>query len=103
MRLDNFDESDHEQHIEKCVSGSDIYFGFRGAIEHAMLKIEDVCLGTYPKGSDFEGYQYLAVAQLVDKIYALGAENGYRRSTAVLMKVSILDIMILLMAITVVR
>ena len=80
VRLDNFDKSDHEQHIEKCVSGSGIYFGFRGAIEHAMLKIEDVCLGTYPKGSDFEGYQYFSVAQLVDKTHALSAENGYRRS-----------------------
>ena len=64
MRLDKFDESDHNQHIEKCVVGCGVYFGFRGAKEHAMLKIEDVSTGTYLKGSDFEGYSYFAVANL---------------------------------------
>jgi hypothetical protein len=42
VRLDMFDESDHEQYVEKCICGSGTYFGFRGAQEHAMLKIEDV-------------------------------------------------------------
>ncbi len=54
MRHGKFDESDHEQDIEN-VYGSSIYFGlaFRGAIEQAMLKIED--------DFDFEGYQYFPV------------------------------------------
>ena len=81
----------HNQHIEKCISGSGIYFGFRGAKEHTMLKIEDVSVGPYPKGSKFEGYLYFAVANLVDKTHALSAENGYRRDTTTLMKVPILS------------
>ena len=44
-----------------------------------MLKVEDVSIGPYPKGSNFEGYLYFAVANLVDKTHALSAENGYRR------------------------
>ena len=91
MRLDIFDESDHNQHIEKCIAGSGIYFGFRGAKEHTMLKVEDVSIGNYPKGSNFEGYLYFAVANLVDKTHALSAENGYRRDTTTLMKVPILS------------
>ena len=103
MRLDIFDESDHNQHIEKCVVGCGVYFGFRGAKEDAMLKIKDLSIGTYPKGSDFEGCSYFAVANLVDKTHALSAENGYRRDTTELMKVPILNDDPTMVAITVVQ
>ena len=75
VRLDKFDESDHNQHIEKCVVGCGVYFGFRGAKEHVMLKIEDVSTGTYLKGSDFEGSSYFAFALISKATHTLQSQT----------------------------